>query len=153
MSIPENDDLQALFTRHGLRCTRQRRALYEALAATDRHPTVDQLFRQVSDSFPGISLATVYNTLEALCGAGLAQKLPGHNNSNGAAAPARYDAVVHNHLHARDRRSGTVRDVPDDLGRKILDRMPDNVLKQIESELGFKIEHVQIELVGSAMPV
>ena len=126
----------------GLRSTPQRRAVYDALYATTSHPTADELFRQVRQSMPGISLATVYNCLEAFCRAGLAMKLPG----NGAAV--RYDARVDNHLHMCCEKSGAVRDVPDNLGSRLLDHLPPDVLERIETDLGFKVRQVQIELVG-----
>ncbi len=139
-------ELQDLFNSHGLRCTRQRKAVFEALRGTTSHPTADELYRMVGDRIEGLSLATVYNTLEALCGAGLAQKLPGHGaHGNGS---ARFDATVDNHLHLRDTRTGAVADVPSNLSRALLDHLPRQLLNEIESRLGFKIQQVQIELVG-----
>ncbi len=130
------------FADRGLRCTRQRRAIYKALSATDCHPTADQLFRQVCRWVPKVSLATVYNTLEAFCRAGLAVKLPG----NGASA--RYDAALHNHAHTRCDKTGAVRDVPEQLSTQLMDQLPQDVLEKIETHLGFNIRQVQIELVG-----
>ena len=46
-----------------------------------------------------LSLATIYNTLEAFCQAGLAQRLPTPNGC------CRYDATLENHLHVRYRES------------------------------------------------
>lgn len=134
-----------LFADYGLRCTRQRLALYAALENSDIHPTADELFRLVSDHDPNISLATVYNTLETFCEKGLAQRLPGAASGGG---PARYDAGRDPHLHIRCRDTGRLADVPDNLGRKILNHIPEATLKQLEKELGFKVERVQIELVG-----
>ncbi len=136
------DPVQELFAKHSLRCTRQRRAMYEALASTTSHPTADQIFQRVGEREGEISLATVYNTLEAFCRAGLAQKLASNNGS------ARYDATVHNHLHIRDQDSGSVADVPAHLSEKLLDYIPAQAIKQLESQLGFRIQQVQIELVG-----
>lgn len=141
------DQTDRLFSTHGLRCTRQRKALYEALADARNHPTADELHRQVADRLEGVSLATVYNTLEAFCQAGLVQKLPGA----GANGSARFDAVRDDHLHTRCRRTGAVADVPPELSRQILDRIPDAVLKDLEARLGFKIDQVQIELVGKSI--
>lgn len=144
------DDVAQVFHQHGLRCTRQRRAIFEALRATKLHPTADDLYRSVSPSAPGMSLATIYNTLEALCSAGLAMKLPpaavgGAGNGNGS---ARFDATVDDHLHVRDTRTGAVADVPDDLSKAVLDHLPQHVLRQIEQHLGFTIQQVHIELIG-----
>ena len=62
----------------------------------------------------------------------------------------RYDATVHNHLHTRCQIRGQVRDVPPNLGQKILAEVPKHLLAQIESEMDFRINHVQIQLVGQS---
>ncbi|MEX0653762.1 MAG: transcriptional repressor [Phycisphaeraceae bacterium] len=136
--------IEALFASHNLRCTKQRKAIYEAIAATREHPTADDLFREVGRDMPGMSLATVYNTLEAFCRAGLVQKLPGA----GLNGSARYDAARDDHLHLRCRHSGAVADVPDTVGQRVLENLPRDLLDEIERSLGFKINQVQIELVG-----
>ena len=136
------DRVRDVFSHAGLRCTRQRVALYEALSGRTDHPTADDLYQQLSSSLEGISLATVYNTLEAFCAAGIAQKLACNGGS------ARFDADTHNHLHLRDEATHTVADVPDDLSSKLLDHLPQDVLHDLERTLGFKIHRVNIELVG-----
>ena len=132
----------ALFAKYGLRFTRQRRVLYEALASTDAHPTADELFRSHTVADHKLSLATVYNTLEAFCEAGMAQKLPGKGGS------ARYDAAVHEHVHLRSRETGEVSDAPESLSRVLIECLPKDAIERIETEFGFKIDQVQIELVG-----
>lgn len=145
-----SDRIETLFANRGLRCTKQRKALYRALANSRAHPTADELHQLVraqegeGERARGISLATVYNTLEAFCQSGLAQKLSGA----GANGSARYDAVRGDHLHMRCQRTGRVEDVPAELSRRVLDRIPSGVLRELERELGFKIDQVQIELVG-----
>lgn len=137
-----NDEIQRIFATHGLRCTRQRKSLYRSLCGTKAHPTAEQLFQELSLNHRDISLATVYNTLEALCRVGLAQKLPGKGGS------ARYDADIHNHLHLRDHDSGVVADAPDHVSRMILDSIPGEILKQVEDQTGFRVQQIQMELVG-----
>lgn len=136
------DRIRDVFSHAGLRCTRQRVALYEALSGRTDHPTADDLYQQLSSNLEGISLATVYNTLEAFCAAGIAQKLACNGGS------ARFDADTHNHLHLRDEATNTVADVPDDLSRELLNHLPQDALHQLEKKLGFKIHRVNIELVG-----
>lgn len=140
-----SEDISQLFGDHRLRCTRQRVAIYDALASTCCHPTADELYQTVAPTLDGVSLATVYNTLEAFCCAGIARKLPG-TGDNGS---ARYDATCEPHLHIRCQCTGAVADLPADLSKQILERIPEDVLARIESDLGFKINDVQIELVGS----
>ena len=59
----------------GQRFTEQRAAVYRYLAHTDVHPTADEVLLAVREELPGISLATVYKSLETLVGCGLAVKL------------------------------------------------------------------------------
>ena len=139
---------QELFADHGLRCTRQRVAIYDALRGDTSHPTIDELYRQVSETVPGLSLATVYNTVEAFCQAGLAQRLTG-GKPDGNGLNARYDATVDNHIHLRDRETGEVTDAPEAISRKLLAQIPQDVLDRLETETGFRVEDVQIEIVGS----
>lgn len=134
--------MMQVFNEHGLRCTRQRRALYETLLSTNEHPTADELFAKVSSRYDNISLATVYNTLEAFCQAGLAIKLPGKGSCS------RYDATTHSHLHVRDASTGEVVDAPANLSKTLLANLPQEVLDQIQKQLGFEVDQVQIELVG-----
>jgi Fe2+ or Zn2+ uptake regulation protein len=145
-----HDDIQTLFARHGLRCTRQRVALYRALASSAAHPTADELYQTVSHELSGISVATIYNCLEAFCGAGLARKLPPApaEEDDGRSRSARFDASMHHHLHIRCTRTGAVRDVPDDLGERLLGALPADVMRRLEEQMGFKVRRVQIELIG-----
>lgn len=138
----QTDAIEALFADRGLRCTNQRRALYAALASHKYHPTAEQLYYQVRGRVQGLSLATVYNTLEALCRCGLARKY------SGEAGTARYDACVHNHVHTCCQHTGAVHDVPDELSQRLLDCIPAELLEELESELHFKISHVQVQLIG-----
>ncbi|MEX0885492.1 MAG: transcriptional repressor [Phycisphaeraceae bacterium] len=133
-----------MFAAAGLRCTRQRKAVYEALAGSCDHPTADELHRSVVREHAGMSLATVYNTLEAICRAGMARKLAGA----GANGSARYDAGRTEHLHLRCRTTGDVADAPADLSEQVVATVPREVLDQIEQRTGFKIHQLNIELIG-----
>ncbi|HTD52528.1 MAG TPA: transcriptional repressor, partial [Thermoanaerobaculia bacterium] len=52
------------------RQTRQRHSIYEAVAATNSHPTAEWVYEQVRRSLPRISLGTVYRNLQLLVGEG-----------------------------------------------------------------------------------
>lgn len=129
-----------LFNRHHLRCTKQRLALYEALRMCKSHPTADELFQMVAPNLGGMSRATVYNTLEMLCEAGLARKMP---TSHGC---CRYDGDTSQHLHVRVRESSEIRDIPQHLAEQLVQSLPRDVLAQIERELGVRIDEVNIQL-------
>lgn len=119
----------------GQRFTEQRASVYRYLSSTDSHPTADEVFFEVRQDLRGISLATVYKSLETLVGCGLAVKLTYSDGS------ARYDGRTDPHHHARCLGCGSVTDVPgevppselDDLGRRAS---------------GFTVTGVRLELTG-----
>lgn len=136
-------DTRTLFLRKGLRCTKQRAEIFDALAGCNTHPTAEELFWMVREREPqlGLSLATVYNTLDALCAADLCRKLPPSTRD----ASARYDADLHEHLHIATE-DGRVLDVPDDLGAKLIESIPRALLEDVEQRMGVRIKSVQIGL-------
>ncbi|MCK4872191.1 MAG: transcriptional repressor [Phycisphaerales bacterium] len=139
-------ELRSVFARHGLRCTQQRQVLYEVLVSTDRHPTAEQLYRMVGERDSGLSMATVYNTLEAFCEAGLCLKLAALNGS------CRYDGATHDHLHFKDVRTGEIRDVPEEISEMLLDSIPREVLSEIEKKMGIKLHRIDVDLIGEDIP-
>lgn len=50
----------------GLKLTPQRLAIFNYLKGNVEHPSAEDIYKAVSKKFPTMSLATVYNTLEAL---------------------------------------------------------------------------------------
>jgi len=132
-----------LFRRHALRCTKQRQVIFSALTATTSHPTAEELLSLVRSGEPGLSLATVYNTLEALTSCGLARRLPSHSGNG----PCRYDADVSQHIHITTA-DGRVLDVPEDLAARLPQPFPSDVSAELERRLGVRITRVHVELFG-----
>jgi Fur family transcriptional regulator, peroxide stress response regulator len=119
----------------GQRFTQQRAAVYRFLAASDSHPTADEVFLHVRDERRGISLATVYKSLEALVGCGLAVKLAYADGS------ARYDGRTDPHHHVRCLGCGRVSDLPG--------RMPDEAVVRLrDSTSDFRVTGYLLELTG-----
>lgn len=79
--------------RYKIRVTPQRQAILQYLKSTDSHPTAEQVYEHVRTVFPGISLATVYNTLNLFVQLGLVRELPNGDRSS------RFDANVSDHYH------------------------------------------------------
>jgi len=60
----------------GLRMTKQRQVVYEVLTHLGHdHPTASEVFLNAKERMPSISLATVYNCLETLTGAGAVRQV------------------------------------------------------------------------------
>jgi len=89
----------------GARPTRQRRAIFSALSARLDHPTAETLHRSVRRRVPGLSLATVYTTLEVLVEAGLAGRFIAEDGV------AHYDARTDVHDHRRCLGCGRIDDI------------------------------------------
>ena len=119
----------------GHRVTDQREAVYRLLAHTTMHPTADEVFLGVRDEVPGISLATVYKSLETLVSCGLAKKL---SHADGS---ARYDGRTDPHHHARCVACGSVVDIPG--------KLRDSAISHVRSGAnGFHVTGYQLELTG-----
>lgn len=133
--------IRELLERHGVRCTRQREAVYAALAGSPRHPTAEELFHEIRQRLPGLSLATVYNALEALCARGLARRLPALDGSGAI----RYDAEVHPHVHLVGE-DGRVVDAPRDVSERVLGQMDCERLADLERQMGMRVQGVWVSL-------
>lgn len=126
-----------------LRCTRQREVVYETLASTRAHPTAEELFGMVRASEPGLSLATVYNTLEAFVRTGLCRRIPCPSGAT------RYDADMREHVHLTTA-EGRVLDVPEDLGSRLVATLSGDLRTEIERRLGVSMSKVALHLVAQS---
>jgi len=134
-----------VFHRRGMRCTRQREALYDALRATTAHPTAEELLDSLGGKSADLSLATVYNTLDALEHAGLVRRLPSRRGN----APARYDADVTSHVHVSTA-DGRVIDLPHEISERIMAAVPEELLEEVERVTGVRVAGLHVEVLGAA---
>jgi Fur family peroxide stress response transcriptional regulator len=89
----------------GLAVTPQRLAIFRQLAATDRHPSAEELHAAVRREMPTLSLATVYKTLDTLAGIGAVRPV------SRLGARGRWDANLGAHHHLVCIACGAVSDV------------------------------------------
>jgi Fur family peroxide stress response transcriptional regulator len=89
----------------GLAVTPQRLAIFQQLAATDRHPSAEELHAAVRREMPTLSLATVYKTLDTLAGIGAVRPV------SRLGARGRWDANLGAHHHLICTACGAVADV------------------------------------------
>jgi len=136
-------DLREMFASRGLRCTRQREEIYRALAETRSHPTAEELFETVRGRLPGVSLATVYNTLDAFVREGLCLRL-----SCPASDACRFDADTSEHAHLV-LPDGRVVDVPPDISKRLLDRFAEDDRAELERRLGVRVAGISLQIVAA----
>ncbi|HWB20201.1 MAG TPA: transcriptional repressor [Phycisphaerales bacterium] len=127
---------------HNLRCTAQRNAIYQTLMESKIHPTAEELLALVRPRLNSVSLATIYNTLEAFVQVGLVRKIPVGNGT------CRYDADTSEHAHVSIQSDGDLMDLPDDLSHRIMQNLPREILAEVEQRLGIHVEGVNVHLVG-----
>lgn len=99
----------------GLRMTKQRRGVYSILLHKRDHPTANEVFRRVQEDIPTISLATVYNCLDALVNHGLITRV------NFDREPSRFCVNRSSHVHFKDEKTGTIHDISFKDGCQITD--------------------------------
>ncbi len=102
--------LTARLAARGLRSTSHREEVYSVLAQRRDHPTAEQVFLRTKEGMPEISMATVYNCLDALVQCGLVREV---NLDRGA---TRYCANMGPHSHFYCDGCGSVYDI-DYVGR------------------------------------
>ncbi|MDB4939242.1 MAG: Peroxide stress regulator PerR, family [Labilithrix sp.] len=102
------DSMLADLKRAGLKLTPQRIAIVREIADDLTHPTAQALFERLRTTFPTMSFATVYNTLDALAGCGLMGKLALGPDSRAV----RFDPNTEVHHHAVCDGCGSVVDIP-----------------------------------------
>ena len=98
-------ELTEAFRSAGLKITPQRQLLFRLLHDNMTHPTAEALFAQASQQMPGISLRTVYQTLNDLATMGELRAL------QFAGGSTRFDPNIDEHHHAHCDACGELRDV------------------------------------------
>ena len=100
-------NITELLRSNNFKVTPQRLAVYEVLANTKEHPNAEMIFNSLQATYPTMSLATVYKTIDILHEIGLVQILNAGEDS------FRYDADVSDHAHLRCIECGRVDDIFD----------------------------------------
>ena len=85
---------------------RKRNAILTCLRGTTLHPSAEMVYEMLRESYPDISLATVYRNLSLFRSQGLIQSLGTVNGSE------RFDADTHPHVHFICTGCGAVIDLP-----------------------------------------
>jgi Fe2+ or Zn2+ uptake regulation protein len=118
----------------GQRVTPQRLVINRALRRLDRHSSAEEVARAIERELPGVSVPTVYSTLELLAELGFARRV--------TAAPrlVLYDPRVDDHHHLVCRRCGRVDDFDTPLEAA-------DALRSARRH-GFQAEHVELVVSG-----
>lgn len=131
--IPVENGLSEKLATSGLRLTPQRLNVYEALLVKRDHPTAEEVFIRTKQAHPDISMATVYNCLDAMVNCGLVKAV---HLSRGA---TRYCPNMREHCHFYCTTCGKLFDVdPPRIGKSNALSIPE----------GFIVDHYDIAIHG-----
>ena len=111
---------------NGLRVTPQRELIIRVLQGTKKHPTAEVLFEKVRESYPALSLNTVYKALELFEEKGMIKRF------NVGVNIYRYDANVTPHAHIICVKCDRVDDIEEDFKELLAG------IKDKKEEKGFK---------------
>ena len=114
--------------------TKQREIVLQVIRGEKEHLTANEVFDQARALLPGISFATVYNSLRFLKDAGLIAEI---SFGNGA---SRFDAKLTRHDHALCTKCGKLVDMEHDL--------PAELVSLAERFSRFKTESLELTLRG-----
>ncbi len=114
--------------------TPQRQCVLACVRESDAHPTANEVYLLAQQRLPGISFATVYNSLRYLTGAGLVSEL---TFGNGA---SRFDRHIERHDHAICTQCGRLADLA-------LDETAE-LMRMAARRSRFKAESVHLTLYG-----
>ena len=127
----KRETLQSL-TEHGIQPSAQRVAVADYVLYTTDHPSADQVWAQVKRTFPMLSRATVYNTLNLFTEKGLLRELVL------AEGKVVFDPKLDPHHHFLDEDTGEIIDVP----WSALD------VRRVHSLSGFDVREYQVVMRG-----
>jgi Fe2+ or Zn2+ uptake regulation protein len=104
---PPRDDaeLADLLRERGLRATSQRVVMHRLLRNRNRHLSAEELLSEASEQLPGVSLPTVYATLELFEQLGIVRRV------NGGGGTLLWDTRSDTHHHMICRNCGRIEDM------------------------------------------
>ena len=99
-------DVVELLRQHDIQPSAQRVAVASYALTTTDHPSADEVWERVRRTFPMVSRATVYNTLNLFCERGLLRTVE--------VDPTRqyYDPTIEPHHHFYNMDTGELTDIP-----------------------------------------
>lgn len=102
----ERRDEATILRDHGIAPSAQRVAVARYVLRTNEHPSADEIWTRVKESFPFVSRATVYNTVKLFVEKGLLRQ---YALTEGRVV---FDPKTDDHHHFIDVETGEIHDIP-----------------------------------------
>lgn len=98
------EELSNELKKNNIRLTHQRLKVLEYLSNSTKHPTVEEIYKELKQEVPSLSKTTIYNTLNYLAELNLVKVLAIDDNE------AHFDAVTETHGHFKCDSCGEIYD-------------------------------------------
>lgn len=134
MKTAHAPDPDTFLVEHGIRPSRQRRAIIKFLMDNPIHPTAEDVYQALFKKIDTLSRTTVYNTLRLFCTRGAAQMITLEENE------MRFDAATQPHGHFKCTVCGKIYDFP---CNSFFDK------NQQKLPAGFEAEEMQLYILGT----
>jgi Fur family transcriptional regulator, peroxide stress response regulator len=128
------EDFREVCLRNGLALTHQRQVIWETLMALDGHPSPEEVYEQVRQRIPSISLATIYKNVKTFIDHGLLAEVSLHHGS------ARLETNMRPHHHTVCTRCRAIEDVDES------DLEP--IRFRDQAPAGFRVARYSVEVHG-----
>ncbi|MDP3928253.1 MAG: Fur family transcriptional regulator [Bacteroidota bacterium] len=127
----------------GIKATLPRIGIYQLLSTFKHHPSAEELYQKVSKKYPGVSLATIYKTLEVLVQNKLVNKVVTDEDK------VRYDFRTDQHIHLYCQKTNKITDYEDPELDDLISNyfksksIPDFIIKQIQINIQGEKQHIK----------
>ena len=119
---------------HGIAMTHQRQVLYEVMQGMAGHPSPEEIFAEVRQRIPAVSLATVYKNIHIFVENGILREVSLHHGSQ------RLEMNERQHHHLVCSRCKTITDI-DAEGIALIPQHRD-------LGVGFQVERYAVDVIG-----
>jgi Fur family transcriptional regulator, peroxide stress response regulator len=126
----EPTEIKNILSKNCIKPSLHRMKILDYLLKMKNHPTVDTIYKDISDDIPTLSKTTVYNTLKTFQDSGVVQAITIEDNE------VKYDAVVDKHAHFKCSQCGKLYDISMDTKVLHLKSIGGHLIK--ESQLYYK---------------
>lgn len=132
-----NRSVIEILAKHNLKMTPQRIAILEVILNIENHPDAEKITDYLRLTYPSISLATIYKTLDTFTKKGIIRKVATDKES------MKYDAITERHHHLYSSESDRIEDFYDEELNVLLDEFLKK--KKIPN---FKVEDIKLHITG-----
>ena len=128
-------DLAEVLRERGLKVTPQRTAVYQAVRNLTSHPSADEVYHKIVESFPNISFDTVNRTLLTFAEIGLIEIIETQEGVR------RFDTQTHVHHHILCNTCGRIIDIENSAFNGL--SVPE------ELKINYRVLKLRVSLVGT----